>query len=216
MKIRTGIFICLALVLCVMAGAFAESSYQILSDRTGIPTAHVDAWLEIPGAGFTQPVMRHPQEDAYYAKHDAQGRESETGMLYVQAGYNAAGFSDPVTLIYGSSAKTGAPLWTLQEMYSGSFDKLRTILLHLPDGTREYQVFAAVPYSSIHILHYYDFTVERRFNAFFNAVFSTRALGMHLDENNRPVPTDRVLILSTSVRGDKTQRYLVMAKLATP
>jgi len=214
MKIKTGFLICLAVLLC--CGCVCAESYHSLSSRTGVPTVHTDAWLEIPGTGFVHPVMRHPQDDAYYAKHDAYSRESETGTLYVQASYNAARFTDPVTLIYGSSASLDAPLWALQEMYSGSFDKLSTLLLHLPEGTKAYQVFAAVPYSSIHILHYYDFTEERRFNTFFDAVFSTRALGMHLDEDNRPVPTDRVLILSTSVRGDKTQRYLVMAKLVTP
>lgn len=37
---------------------------------------------------------------------------------------------------------------------------------------------------------------------------------MHLDEDNRPVAgKDRVLILSTGLRGDPLQRYLVMAKL---
>ena len=215
MKFRTGFLICLAVLLCC-ACACAETSFQSLSDKAGISDAHVDAWLEIPGADFSQPVMRHPQDDAWYAKHDAHGKESETGTLYVQASYNAAGFADPVTLIYGSSAREGAPLRMLQELFSGSFDEHRTILVHLPEETREYQVFAAVPYSSIHILHYYDFTVERRFNSFFNSVFSTRALGMHLDEDNRPEPTDKVLILSASVRGDKTQRYLVMAKQVTP
>lgn len=216
MRVKTGFLICLMMLLCC-TGAYAEGSYQSLSDKAGIrDTAQMDAWIEIPGADFSQPVMRHPKDDAWYAKHDAHGRESETGTLYVQPTYNAAGFTDPVTLVYGSSAREGAPLRELQEMFSGSFDKHRTIVVHLPQETREYRVFAAVPYSSIHILHYYDFSVERRFNSFFNAVFSTRALGMHLDEDNRPEPTDRVLILSTSVRGDKTQRYLVMAKLVTP
>ena len=36
---------------------------------------------------------------------------------------------------------------------------------------------------------------------------------MHLDEDNRPVfGQDRVVILSTGLRGDSLQRYLVMAK----
>lgn len=216
MKIKHGFLICMALVLCMLSGACAQNSFAGLRESTGISNPHLEAWIEIPGAGYVQPVMRHPQDDSLYAGRDASGREVRGGSLYVQPTYNASGFTDPVTLIYGSSAQETAPFGKLQETFSGSFDQCRTLLLHTKDGTMEYRVFAAVPYSSVHILHYYDFTQERRFNSFFNAVFSTRALGMHLDEDNRPVPTDKVLILSTSVRGDKTQRYLVMAKRVTP
>lgn len=216
MKIKHGFLICMALVLCMLSGACAQNSFAGLRESMGISNPHLEAWIEIPGAGYVQPVMRHPQDDSLYAGRDASGREAKGGSLYVQPTYNASGFTDPVTLIYGSSAQETAPFGKLQETFSGSFDQCRTLLLHTKDGTMEYRVFAAVPYSSVHILHYYDFTQERRFNSFFNAVFSTRALGMHLDEDNRPVPTDKVLILSTSVRGDKTQRYLVMAKRVTP
>ena len=109
MKVRTGFLICLAMLLCCMC-ACAESSWQSLTDKAGTAQEHTEAWLEIPGADFSQPVMRHPTEDTYYASHDAKGRELAGGTLYVQAGYNAAGFTDPVTLIYGSSAREGAPL----------------------------------------------------------------------------------------------------------
>ena len=216
MKIKQGFLICMALTICLMTGACAQNSFADLSEAAGVSNPHLEAWIEIPGADYVQPVMRHPQDDSLYAGRDAHGREVQGGSLYVQPTYNASGFTDPVTIIYGSSAQETAPLGKLQETFSGSFDQCRTILLHQRDGTKEYRVFAAVPYSSVHILHYYDFTQERRFNSFFNAVFSTRALGMHLDEASRPLPTDRVLILSASVRGDKTQRYLVLAKRITP
>ena len=151
-----------------------------------------------------------------YAKHGADGTENAWGALYIQTRYNAADGSDPVILVYGSSAAEGAPFRKLQETFSGSFDSCKTLYLHMPDGTKEYAVFAALPYSSIHILHYYDFRNVRRYEAFFDGVFSTRVLGMHLDEANRPEPgKDQVLILSTGLRGDSLQRYLVMAKLVS-
>lgn len=208
----------LAVCLLLAAGsACAQSSYQSLCSQNGVSSPNAAAWLEIPGAGLSLPVMQHPEDDAYYASRDARGNESPTGTLYTQATYNKADFSDPVTIIYGSSAHEYAPYGKLQEWYSGSFDKCRTIYLHTPAETREYAVFAALPYSSIHILHYYDFSVARRYENFFNTVFSTRALGMHLDEDSRPAPGGgHVLILSASLRGDKTQRYLVMAKQVIP
>ena len=135
------------------------------------------------------------------------------GTLYTQAAYNADDFSDPVTVVYGGSGQEESPLRNLQQIYSGSFDACRTIYLHLPEGTEEYTVFAAVPYSSIHILHYYNFRSEQRFVSFFENVYQTRKLGMHLDSVLKPEPGETVLILSTSHRGDSEQRYLVMAKV---
>lgn len=217
MRGRKVIAVWLMLCLLLAAGsACAQGSFASLNSQNGITSPDAGAWLEIPGAHLSLPVMQHPEDDAYYASHDARGSESAAGALYTQKTYNVADFSDPVTIIYGSSAHDRAPFGRLQEMYSGSFDQCRTLYLHLPQETREYAVFAALPYSSIHILHYYDFRVERRYNSFFNSVFSTRALGMHLDEDNKPAHgTGHVIILSASLRGDKSQRYLVMAKQVT-
>lgn len=208
----------LVLLVCLACTcATAEGSYQALCKQHGVQGSDVIAWLEIPGAGICQPVMRHPSDDTYYAKHDATGRQTATGSVYVQATYSAADFSDPVTVMYGSSVTEEAPFGRMQELYSGSFEKCAVLYLHLPQETHEYKAFAALPYSSLHILHYYDFRSERRYRSFFDTVFSTRALGMHLDENNRPeVGRDQVLILSTALRGDALQRYLVMARRVTP
>ena len=204
---------CLMLSIACFGAAAEEQTYQTLCRQRGLQSESVIAWIEIPGAEITEPVMRHPEDDTYYARHSANGREAAYGALYVQAHYNAADFSDPVTMIYGSSAAEEAPFGMLQQLYSGSFDECRQLILHTPEGSREYIVFAAVPYSSIHILHYFNFRVARRYNNFFDGVFSTRALAMHLDEDNRPVfGRDRVVILSTGLRGDSLQRYLVMAK----
>jgi len=199
------------------AGKAEERIYQTLCEQQGLQRSELIAWLEIPETPICEPVMRHPSDDTYYANHSPDGEEHIGGSLYVQSKYNAADFSDPVTLIYGSSAAVNAGFGNLQELFSGSFDACRTVYLHTPGATWEYEVFAALPYSSIHILHYYDFRIERRYDSFFDSVFSTRALGMHLDEDNRPTPgTDQVIIFSTGLRGDSLQRYLVMAKRITP
>lgn len=193
--------------------AQAEDKYTTLCAESEVNQADVVAWIEISRTGLYWPVMQHNEDDSFYASHDESGAKSEFGALYTQAAYNAADFSDSVTVIYGSSKAEGAPFRDLQEIYSGSFEECRSILLHLPEETLEYEVFAALPYTSIHILHYYDFDTMRRYDAFFDGVYSTRLLGVHLDEANRPDFGDRIVILSTGLRGDMMQRYLVMAKL---
>lgn len=214
MKIKKVLLLALVLVCCLPAtGALGESRYDALCAARQVSGPHVTAWLEIPGFAFCQPVMQHPQNDAFYAKHDAAGAETDFGMMYTQATYNKPDFNDPVTIVYGSSTTEGTVLRDLQENYSGGFDEGRKVLLHLPGETREYLVFAALPYSAVHILHYYDFSVEKRFISFFDGIFSSRVLGMHLATADAPVPGEKVLILSTGLRGDRLQRFLVMAKL---
>lgn len=214
-KVRVWCICLLAWCVWCMGAASAQTTYDVLCDESRLEKSNVTAWIEVKEASFCQPVMQHPQDDAYYSSHDSRDRESTGGALYTQASYNSREFSDPVTIIYGSSSKEGAVFRNLQELYSGHFDVCRKIYLHLPEETREYEVFAAIPYSSVHILHYYDFSMERRFTSFFDDVFSTRVLGMHLVEEDRPEIGDKVLILSTGLRGDNLQRYLVMAKLVT-
>ena len=211
---RTGALVLLiCILLCLSGAASAQDAFQTLCQQHGLQSSQIIAWLEISGAGISEPVMRHPSDDVYYASHAPDGTASAVGALFVQARYNAGDLSDPVTIIYGSSAVEDSPLRNLQEKYSGSFDQCRTLYLHTPAGTQEYLTFAALPYSSLHILHYYDFRIAKRYTGFFDNVFSTRALGMHLDEDNRPMAgTDQVIILSTALRGDSLQRYLIMAK----
>lgn len=216
MKLKKVWCICLlAWSVWLLSAAQAETTYDALCAKANLDPANVSAWIEIDGASISQPVMQHPDDDAYYSSHDPHGNEIEGGALYTQASYNNKEFSDPVTIIYGSSTKEGMVLRNLQEIYSGKFDACREIKLHLPTETLEYKVFAAVPYAATHILHYYDFNTERRFTSFFDSVFGQRVLGMHLIKEDRPEFGDRVLILSTGMRGDKLQRYLVMAKLVT-
>lgn len=203
----------LIVALIFMGTAFGETQFDSLCSATNVVQSDVIAWLEIPSADFCQPIMYSKTDDAFYSAHDASGAESDLGALFVQSAYNASDFGEKVTIIYGSSQTDGAPFRDLQETYSGRFYECQRILLHLPNQTKEYAVFAAIPYSSIHILYYYDFFVERRFDAFFDGVYETRRMGMQLDEEYHPCFDDRVLILSTGLRGDKMQRYLVMAKL---
>ena len=206
---------CVCLLAWLIGGIYAaqaECQFDVLCSQNTVVREDVVAWIEIAGADIRWPIMRHASDDGFYSSHDASGVESPMGAVYMQGSYNAGDFSDPVTVLYGSSKQEGAPFRDLQELYSGYFKKSRIILLHLPEKTVQYGVFAAVPYSSTHILHYYKFNVERRYNAFFDDVYSTRQLGMHLDKAGRPEYGEQVLILSTGLRGEPMQRYLVMAK----
>lgn len=207
--------LCVILLLWMTAGAAEETvqTFHELCGKTKLTETDACAWLEIPGAGLLLPVMQHDTDDAFYLTHDHAGKEAKTGALYTEHAYSAKDFSDPVTVIYGRRSSDGSMFGSLQEWYSGSFEENRLIRLYLPEETREYTVFAALPYSAVHLLHYNDFRYDRIYRSFFEEVYSTRRISCQLDETAAPEPGEQVIILSTSLMGDSTQRYLVMAKL---
>ena len=202
-------------LLSCSAWAEGEKDFRLLLEENTelIEFEDVKAFLEIPKLDFLFPVMQHPTDDGFYLKHNALGEESEAGALYTQKTYNLPDFSDPAVVIYGRRMDDGSMFGKLQEEYSKAFDELREITLYLPGETRQYTVVAAVPFSNAHVLYAYNFRLARRYNAFFDEVYAVRRPGAQMDETLRPQPDENLLILSTGLRGDATQRYLVIAKI---
>lgn len=207
----------IALCLLLPCAALMESERNfdslLAENAESVYAENVKAFLEIPGAGFLLPVMQHPTDDGFYLKHNALGEESASGALYTQHTYNKPDFSDPAVVIYGRRMDDQTMFGFLQEKFSASFEDLRLINLYLPEEIRQYTVIAAVPFSNAHILHSYNFAKPRMFEAFFDEVYAVRRFGVQRDESLRPESDEAILILSTGLRGDATQRYLVIAKI---
>ena len=171
------------------------------------------AWLRIEGTDIDYPLVQSASDDSFYLDHDSDGVYNVNGALFSENEFNGTDMKDPVTIIYGHHMRDGAMFGTLQQDYSDEsfFAEHRELLVYTPTETLRYTVFAAVPYSAEHILYYHDFGDENEYNAFFDEIFSIRALSAVLEESDRPEFGDRVLILSTCLIGDNTRRYLVMA-----
>lgn len=205
----------------------ADSSSQVIqsSDSSSPPdyTSPIDfsslqaqnsdiyAWLEIPDSDLSYPILRRAGDDAYYLKHNSEGDYDPKGAVFSED-YNDMDFEDPVTLLYGHNTR-GAVFETLQQQFSDRsfFDAHRTLKIYLPDRELEYTIFAAVPYSNVHILYYYDFTNERVFRAFFRDVLSVRDLEAITDTGLVPDSSQHVVILSTCLAGNINRRYLILA-----
>lgn len=201
-----------ALLLFSTAVAEPEGIYQQLAQEHGVTSPDLCAWLEIPGAGLTLPIMQHPDDPAFYLGHNALGAEDKAGALYTEKDYNSRDFSDPVTVIYGMRRNDGTMFGSLQEWYSGAFAQHAQILVHLPGETRTYTAVAAVPYANSHLLYYNDFSFAQVYSRFVEDIYSVRRIGVQLDQAGKPQPGERLIILSTTMRGDANQRYLVVAK----
>lgn len=171
------------------------------------------AWLEIDGTRIDYPVLQSKDSDKKYLNTAYDGSPYIGGALYTEATYNNNDFDDPVTVIYGHTMRSGNLFGTLQKTYSveSTFYECSDIRLYLPGETREYTVFAAVPYSRIHLLHTYDFSNTYWYNRFFGDARRIREIGANINEDICPEAGDRVIIMSVCLSEDTARRYLVMA-----
>ncbi len=172
------------------------------------------AWIEIPGTDISYPVLQN-KNDKYYLKRDWQKKKSTAGALFTESAYNGKDFSDPATVIYGHRTIKGQLFGELQKLYSSKqgLKDYNEIIIYLPDKTMHYKVFAATPYSDVHILHNYDFSSKRQTKLFINSVFSSRSLDANYIKDNYSSDKKGLLILSCCLQGDNDKRFLVLAQL---
>lgn len=200
----------------------SDSSEQPQSDFTSpinfeslwAVNTDIYAWLEIPDTKINYPIAQSQTNDSYYLNHAIDGSSDKNGTLYTESSFNSTDFSDPMTVIYGHDMKSGAMFGTLQK-YSDSeyFNEHRTIKVYLPDRTLTYKVFAALPFSNKHILYSWNFYNEDEYNNFIRNVNSTKSLLANFDNSIEVTASDNVMILSTCLKSDNTQRFLVLALL---
>lgn len=171
------------------------------------------AWIEIPGTVIDYPVLQSATDDTKYLTTAYDGSYYIGGSLFTEHQYNSRDFNDRVTIIYGHTMRSGALFGSLQEIYSDStsFAECSKIKIYLNNEARTYQVFAAVPYDTSHILYTYDFTNDYWYDNFFKSIRKIRALEANFDDSYFPETGDQVIILSTCMTGNANMRYLVMA-----
>lgn len=195
----------------------AESPYVSPIDFDALRARNPDiyGWLEIAGTNISYPIVQSAVDDAFYLNHNSDGAYSANGAIFSESAYNSDDFSDPVTILYGHHMSSGAMFGDLQRYYTDSafFGQDTPITVYTPDARLDFGVFAAVPYPSDHILYYNDFSEEGVFASFFESIQNIRDLNAHFNETHNPDPDDPVLILSTCLAGNNTQRFLVMATL---
>ena len=198
----------------------------------------VYACIRIPGAtrcaisdemGYF--IAQHASDDGYYLYRDLDGKDAKSGTLYTEKAYNKTDFSDPVTVIYGHNMANRTMFGGLQSYAETlKFDDEAVIYIYQPGRQLTYRIFAGVPYDTSHVLYYHDFSDEKVFNDFFQALakaaddpkykssnelnaFNIAEGCLNVDKDNLPVAGDKVIILATCKNGDNNHRYWIMAKL---
>lgn len=172
----------------------------------------VYAWIEIPGTPVAFPIVQHPKNNGYYLRRAINGAYDVTGCIYTQ-NYNSRDFSDKNTLIYGHYMDDGTKFGPLLSyMDSEFFHSHRRIDIYTESEWLTYEVFAAIPFNTRHVLRTYN-TFADPFAAFLEDVYSSKDARSIIAEDTEVDPeSDRIITLSTCLKTG-TRRYLVLAKL---
>lgn len=193
-------------------GEKTAMSVDIDFDALAETNDEIYAWVEVPGTTISYAVVQSGSDDLYYNTHAVDKTYFSGGSIYSQR-YNRTDFSDPVTVLYGHNLQSRTMFTPLNDFAdAGVFENSPYIYIYTPEKAYQYQIFAAYPHSSEHLLLCHDFSDEEDFTAYFSGI-----TGEFVDANFRPelFPKfgDKVLTLCTCYRQNRMQRYLVQGVL---
>lgn len=175
------------------------------------------AWIFIPGTQVNYPVLQNAKAtepyDSYYLQHTVDGASGLPGSIYIEP-CNSRSFTDYNTVFYGHHMKNGSMFASLDSFLEENFmEENPYVYLVTPEKSMVYEVFAAVQYDDRHIMGGYDFADRAQRQSFLD---SLAANGGELDilrEDMEVTADDRIITLSTCVKGQDERRLLVEAVL---
>lgn len=171
-------------------------------------------WIVIPGTAIDYPVLQHPEEMDYYLEHNMDGSKGRPGCIYTQR-MNSKDWSDRNTVLYGHNMRVGTMFAGLHDFEdSGFFEENRYVHIYSEDGrVLVYEIFAAYAFNDAHILMTYDFFTDEGYQQYLDVVRESAEENGHFRQETEVSAEDNIITLSTCVRGNSSQRYLVQGVL---
>lgn len=116
-------------------------------------------------------------------------------------------------MIYGHNMKNLSMFGTLHYFENEDFFREnRYFFVLTPEEILVYDVFAAVEFSDDDLLRNYDFSDPDTFTAFMDTLYSLSGKVDRFRTETEVAEDSRVLALSTCVKNDTHERYIVFAK----
>ena len=192
-----------------------STAYVSPVDFEQLKTTNPDivAWLYMTTPYISQPILMS-EDDKFYLTHGPTADYDRNGSLFIESEWNNPQFDDTINIIYGHRMSDGQMFGNLQASYE-DVDLVtdpQYVVIYLKDSSKTYHIIATIPWDSNHILFYNDFSTESGYDEFFDEVYSLSGDGVNLITDEKPKFGDKILILSTCLRTDRTKRYLVIAK----
>lgn len=188
----------------------ADDPYDTKVDFAGLEAINPDvyAWIKIPGTNIDYPVLQSADEDdSYYLNRTIDLQEGLPGSIYTEK-YNATGFNDPVTVVYGHTLHDGTMFSELEKYTDKSFfDENKYIYIYLPGGRKIFQIFAAVAFDDRYLMGSYAFTIQDEFEKYISELKGS--LEGNVADDVEVKFGDPVITLSTCIDEYPEKRWLV-------
>lgn len=198
----------------IAEGAKHPENATIDFDSLQAQNPDIYAWISIPGTIVDYPVVQKmnaedPYDD-YYLNHTVDFTEGYPGAIYSHP-VNALDFTDPVTILYGHNMKDGSMFSCLHEFENKDFlDQSHMVIIHTPDCTYTYELFAAVSFSDALLTYDYDFSTQEEVRRYLDDLRSCEGI---FKEDMEITEQDKFLTLSTCFSGQDSLRLLVTGVL---
>ena len=186
-------------------------SIDIDFDELKAMNDEIYAWIEVPGTVISYAVVQSADDDLFYNTHAVDRSYYSGGSIYSQR-YNCKDFQDNVTVLYGHNRHSQTMFAQVNNFADAQyFDEIRYIYIYTPEKVYQYEIFAAYPHSSEHLLLCHDFNDPEEFAAYFDGL--TDGVNANYRRELFPSFGDKVLTLSTCYKQNRMQRYLVQGVL---
>ena len=174
------------------------------------------AWINVPGTKVDYPVVQSPTSDEFYLKHSATDKSwIASGAIYTEL-VNSTTFNDRVTVIYGHNGYSDTMFTTLHNFEKKDvFDKNEFFVIYTPSSRLTYKIVSTFKYDDRHIMNSFDFQNDGIFLDFLEMIQNPDSSNKNVRENfGRELTTDdKVVVLSTCITNQKSNRYLVCGVL---
>ena len=174
------------------------------------------AWLKVEGTNVDHPIVQSVTDDSFYLKHDAYDKSwLDRGAIYTES-LNNKDFKDQVTVIYGHNGYDDTMFTTLHNFEDKEFfDSHPYFYIYTPEKRFTYQIISAFKYDNRHIINTGRFNVGNNLENFQkmiqNPESTEKIVRDKLDVNI--TIKNRIVILSTCITNQKSNRYLVCGVL---
>ncbi|MBQ9512508.1 MAG: class B sortase, partial [Lachnospiraceae bacterium] len=139
------------------------------------------AWLHVPAADVSYPVVYHAENNDYYLHRAFDGAESAAGSIYLEH-TNTSDFSDSNSFLYGHNMRDGSMFGQLRKrvLLDSAYTQEPYIYLYLPDNTvRRYLIFSCYD-TTRDSDTYFTFSDDEAYDWYVNFA---KAMSLHADDD---------------------------------
>ena len=174
------------------------------------------AWIKVPGTKVDYPIVQSRKSDMFYLKHSALTKKwASSGAIYTEC-INTTTFDDRVTVIYGHNGYSDTMFTTLHKFEKKDFfNNHSKFYIYMPHRKLTYRIVSAFKYDNRHIMNSFEFQDDAVYSEFLRMIQNPESMQKNVRKNldNALGLDDNIVVLSTCIKNQKSNRYLVCGVL---